>query len=93
MPNTALRKFVWRLSWSRGSISKAYVDEEGISLSEGFEGAQGIESLIFFRLSETNCRSAKLAQFMLFPSRGRENELNKSSNRAVKSQGERCGYL
>ena len=50
----------------RGSMSEASVDEEEIALPEGFQGTQGINSLNFFRLVGANCRSARLAQFMLF---------------------------
>ena len=35
--------------------------------------------LIFFRLVGTNWRPARLAQFMLFLSQGKEKELNKST--------------
>ena len=55
------------------------VNEEAISLIEGFQGVQGIDSLIFIRLVGINSRSARLAQFMLFLSRSKEKELNKST--------------
>ena len=63
----------------RVSLSKMDVDEEVIYLLEGFQGVQGIDSLIFFRLVGVNCRSAMLAQFMLFLSQSKEKELNKTT--------------
>ena len=48
-------------------------------MPEGFQGAQGIDGLTFFRLVGANSRSARLAQFMLFLSQSKEKELNKST--------------
>lgn len=55
------------------------VAEEVIYLPEGFQGVQGIDSLIFMRFVGTNSRSTRLAQFMLFLSQSKEKELNKGT--------------
>jgi len=58
---------------------KMYVEQEEIPLSEGFQGVQGIDCLIFIRLVEENGRSTRLAQFMLFLSQSKEKGINKST--------------
>ena len=66
-------------------MSKAYVDEEEMPLPEGCQGAQGIDSLIFFRLVGANCRPARLAQFMLFYPKVKKRNLTEALCRSEES--------